>query len=95
MVLQWDELEIMCRIVLRCVLQCVAVYCNVLQWVELEIVCCSVAQRVAVSYSMLQCDATCCSGSNSRLCVSVCCIDLHCVAACIVLQRVAVWCSVF
>ena len=55
---------------LLCVLQCVAVWCNVLQCGAM---CCSVMQCVAVCCSVLQC-------------VAVCCSVLHCLAVCSVLR---------
>jgi len=62
---------------LTCVLQCVAVCCNVLQCVA---VCCSVLQCVAVCHSRLQSETStrCPTRDSTRL--HVCCSVLLCVA---------------
>ena len=72
---------------LHCLLQCVAVCCNVVQhgavWcsvMQCVAVRCSVVQRVAVCCSVLQCGAACCSVSQ---CIAVCRSALQCVAVCV------------
>ena len=78
--------------VYMCVLQCVAVCCNVLHCVAL---CCSVLQCVAVCCSVLQHVLQCPEHSTIRMdtdihteymcmlqCVAVCCSMLQCVAVC-------------
>jgi len=108
---------VQCVAVFCSVLRCVSVFSGVLQCYQGSFgailstllmhnsVCCSVWQRLAASYSVLQCVAVCCrftrgareavlsalSRHHSACCSVSSCSVLQCVAVCCnVLQRVAV-----
>jgi len=74
----------------RCRVACIAVCCSVLQRVA---ACFNVLQCVAVSCSVccsaLQCVVVCCSVLQHVACVAVCCSVSQCVAACCIFSLVS------